>query len=62
MTDDWRSVEDHLSLQTISAEASREKSVRKGYVSTAAPVVGAAAARGVPGGRKLENGVTEPLR
>src|SRR5712692_8248804 len=32
--DDRRLVEDYLPIQAISAEASREKSVRKGHIST----------------------------
>lgn len=34
MTDDKRLIEDYLPIQAISAEASREKSVRKGHIST----------------------------
>ena len=34
MTDDSRLIEDYLPIQAISAEASREKSVRKGHIST----------------------------
>ena len=34
MTDDRRLIEDFLPIQAISAEASREKSVRKGHIST----------------------------
>ncbi|MDH7515186.1 MAG: DUF1156 domain-containing protein, partial [Bacteroidota bacterium] len=34
MTDDHRIIEDFLPIQPISAEASREKSVRKGHIST----------------------------
>jgi len=34
MTDDRRLIEDYLPIQAISAEASREKSVRKGHIST----------------------------
>jgi putative DNA methylase len=34
MTDDLRLIEDYLPIQAISAEASREKSVRKGHIST----------------------------
>jgi putative DNA methylase len=33
-TDDRRLIEDYLPIQSISAEASREKSVRKGHIST----------------------------
>ncbi len=33
-TDDRRLIEDYLPIQAISAEASREKSVRKGHIST----------------------------
>jgi adenine-specific DNA methylase len=32
--DDRRLIEDYLPIQEISAEASREKSVRKGHIST----------------------------
>ena len=34
MTDDRRLIEDYLPIKAISAEASREKSVRKGHIST----------------------------
>jgi len=34
MADDRRLIEDYLPIQAISAEASREKSVRKGHIST----------------------------
>ncbi len=34
ITDDKRLIEDYLPIQAISAEASREKSVRKGHIST----------------------------
>jgi len=34
MTDDRRLIEDDLPIEAISAEASCEKSVRKGYIST----------------------------
>ncbi len=34
MTDDRRLIEDYLPIQAISAEASREKSLRKGHIST----------------------------
>ena len=34
MHDDRRLIEDYLPIQAISAEASREKSVRKGHIST----------------------------
>ena len=34
MTDDLRLIEDYLPIEAISAEASREKSVRKGHIST----------------------------
>jgi len=34
MTDDKRLIEDYLPIAAISAEASREKSVRKGHIST----------------------------
>jgi putative DNA methylase len=34
MTDDRRLIEDYLPIPAISAEASREKSVRKGHIST----------------------------
>src|SRR2546421_12472564 len=34
MSDDLRLIEDYLPIQAISAEASREKSVRKGHIST----------------------------
>src|SRR5262245_1374734 len=34
MKDDRRLIEDYLPIEAISAEASREKSVRKGHIST----------------------------
>ena len=34
MADDIRLIEDYLPIEAISAEASREKSVRKGHIST----------------------------
>jgi putative DNA methylase len=34
MTDDRQRIEDYLPIGAISAEASREKSVRKGHTST----------------------------
>src|SRR3989454_11683934 len=34
MSDDKRLIEDYLPIVAISAEASREKSVRKGHIST----------------------------
>jgi len=34
MPDDFRLIEDYLPIEAISAEASREKSVRKGHIST----------------------------
>ena len=34
MDRDLRLIEDHLPIETISAEASREKLVRKGHIST----------------------------
>lgn len=34
MNDDRRLIEDYLPIQAISAEASREKSIRKGHIST----------------------------
>jgi adenine-specific DNA methylase len=34
MTDDRRLIEDYLPIEAISEEASREKSVRKGHIST----------------------------
>jgi putative DNA methylase len=34
MSDDTRLFEDYLPIEAISAEASREKSVRKGHIST----------------------------
>src|ERR1700690_2964630 len=34
MTDDTRLIEDYLPIVAISAEASREKSVRQGHIST----------------------------
>ena len=34
MNDDRRLIEDYLPIEAISAEASREKSVRKGHIST----------------------------
>ena len=33
-TNDLRLIEDYLPIEAISAEASREKSVRKGHIST----------------------------
>jgi putative DNA methylase len=33
-SDDKRLIEDYLPIEAISAEASREKSVRKGHIST----------------------------
>ncbi len=34
VVDDRRLIEDYLPIEAISAEASREKSVRKGHIST----------------------------
>src|SRR3954467_10747129 len=34
MSDDLRLIEDYLPIEAISKEASREKSVRKGHIST----------------------------
>jgi putative DNA methylase len=34
MSEDRRLIEDYLPIEAISAEASREKSVRKGHIST----------------------------
>ena len=34
MNDDRRLIEDYLPIEAISAEAAREKSVRKGHIST----------------------------
>src|ERR1700757_3169070 len=34
MTDDKRLIEDYLPIEAISAESSREKSLRKGHIST----------------------------
>src|SRR6516162_1830434 len=34
VSDDRRLIEDYLPIEAISAEASREKSVRKGHIST----------------------------
>jgi putative DNA methylase len=34
MTGDRRLIEDYLSIEAISKEASRDKSVRKGHIST----------------------------
>jgi putative DNA methylase len=34
MTDDKRLIEDYLPIEATSAEASREKSLRKGHIST----------------------------
>src|SRR5579871_2877301 len=34
MSEDLRLIEDYLPIEAISAEASREKSVRKGHIST----------------------------
>ena len=34
MNDDRRLIEDYLPIQAISKEASREKSIRKGHIST----------------------------
>ncbi len=39
MNDDRRLIEGYLPVQAISAEASREKSVRKGHISPGAPAV-----------------------
>ena len=34
MTTDQRLIEDYLPIEAISAEAKREKSIRKGHIST----------------------------
>ena len=34
MPDDRRLIEDYLPIEEISAESSREKSIRKGHIST----------------------------
>ena len=62
MTDDRRLTEDYVPLQAIKRGCLRGEVRAQGTYLGAAPVVGAAAARGVPGGRKLENDVMEPLR
>jgi hypothetical protein len=49
MIDDRRLIEDFLPIQAISAEALREKSVRKGHISTLPSLVGATAVGCVPG-------------
>ena len=51
MRDDKRLIEDYLPIEAISAEASREKSVRKGHISTLHLWWARRPARSVPGGR-----------
>jgi putative DNA methylase len=68
MSDDKRLIEDYLPIEAISAEASREKSVRKGHISTLhlwwarRPLVACRAAvygALVPADRFVPNGATE---
>ena len=68
MTDDRRLIEDYLPIEKISAEASREKSVRKGHISTLhlwwarRPLVACRAAvygALVPGSRFVPNGASD---
>jgi len=68
VTDDRRLIEDYLPIQAISAEASREKSVRKGHISTLhlwwarRPLVACrAAVCGVPAHADLRDVVWDPL-
>src|SRR5262249_35411626 len=67
-TDDKRLIEDYLPIEVISAEASREKSVRKGHISTLhlwwarRPLVACRAAifgALVPVSRFIPNGATD---
>ena len=67
-TDDRRLIEDYLPIEAISAEASREKSVRKGHISTLhlwwarRPLVACRAAvygALVPASRFVPNGASE---
>jgi len=60
-TDYPRLIEDYLPIQAISAEASREKSVRKGHISTLHLWVGTAAARGLPGRGLRRASLSEPV-
>src|SRR5207248_8986665 len=71
MTDDRRLIEDFLPIEAISAEASREKSVRKGHISTLhlwwarRPLVACRAAvygALVPATRFVPNGASEDKR
>src|SRR5258707_5414948 len=68
MNDDKRLIEDYLPIEKISAEASREKSVRKGHISTLhlwwarRPLVACRAAvygALVPASRFVPNGVSD---
>jgi putative DNA methylase len=68
VTDDQRLIEDYLPIEKISAEASREKSVRKGHISTLhlwwarRPLVACRAAvygALVPTSRFVPNGVSD---
>src|SRR5580765_3735521 len=67
-THDLRLIEDYLPIEAISAEASREKSVRKGHISTLhlwwarRPLVACRAAvygALVPASRFVPNGATD---
>src|SRR5262249_15496995 len=71
MSDDRRLIEDYLPIEAISAEASREKSVRKGHISTVhlwwarRPLVACRAAvygALVPAARFVPNGATDEKR
>src|SRR5215470_14857352 len=71
LEDDRRLIEDYLPIQAISAEASREKSVRKGHISTLhlwrarRPLVACRAAvygALVPGSRFVPNGAPDQKR
>ncbi len=71
MTDDKRLIEDYLPIEKISAEASREKSVRKGHISTLhlwwarRPLVACRAAvygALVPASRFVPNGASDEKR
>jgi hypothetical protein len=68
MTDDRRLIEDYPPIEAISKEASREKSVRKGHISTLhlwwarRPLVACRAALyGVPTHADLRDVVWDPL-
>jgi putative DNA methylase len=71
MTEDKRLIEDYLPIEKISAEASREKSVRKGHISTLhlwwarRPLVACRAAiygALVPASRFVPNGASDEKR